>query len=191
MKINVHDKFKSWRDFLNLAKRLYKILDSHNLELRSITAYISVESKDTHKLTSLYVVDEDKDYREEVGFDIGYFEWEESQHDEMMIQCKPESELMNQAAYKYTRSRFQTQLRREEREKEDAVVLQSFENDYLPVRSLTKKSGIRKEDFNTVKQLEKKGYDWKKVKIAIDEGKCYKEYRWKSLKAGGDLNDRN
>lgn len=182
MKINVHDKFKSWRHFIDVAKRLYRFLDQHNLELRTITSYISVENKDTHKLTSLYVVDEYEEWSEEVGIDIGYFEWDKPKYDGMIIKYKCESDLLNQKEYKSERYHYQAEQRRLEREAQLAAESKDFAEQYLPVRSLTKKSGVKKTDFNTVKQLASYGYDWRKVQESIDEGKCYKDCRWKSLK---------
>lgn len=182
MKINVHDKFKSWRQFVSVVKELHRFLDKHNLELRTITAYISVENKDTHKLTSLYVNNEEEQYSEEIGIDIGYFEWDEIKHDGMLLKCKCESDLLSQSEYTAERYHYQAEQRRLERETQLAAESKDFAERYLPVRSLTKKSGVKKSDFNTVKQLTSYGYDWKKVQKAIDEGKCYKECRWKSIK---------
>jgi len=189
MRINIHDKFKSWRHFIDVVKQLYKFLDSHNLEVRTITSYITVANKDTNKCTTLYIVDKDDESDcEEVGFDIGYFEWEDTKKDGMTIKCERESELLNQMQYKSKRYHYQAEERQKEKLKRDANAAKEFEEKYLPVRSLTKKTGVKKCDFKTVKQISNYGYDWKKVKRAIDNDACYKDCRWKSLRMNDDKN---
>ena len=68
MKINIHDKFTSQRQFVGLVKWIYRYLDSYNLEVRNLTVYIATENKETKKIGTLYAKgkegDEDKCYKD-------------------------------------------------------------------------------------------------------------------------------
>lgn len=182
MKINIHDKFTSWRQFVDLVKWIYRYLDSYNLEVRNLTVYIATENKETKKISTLYVKSKENDEDvEEIGLDIGYFEWEGHDGNAMVIKKRRESELLNQSLYKMEREHQQALQRAAEREAKDLELSKVFEKEYLPIRSLTKKTGIMRSDFKSLKEIERRGYDWKRIKKAIDEDKCYKDYRWKSL----------
>ena len=59
MRINIHDKFKSWRHFIKFVKGLYRSLDKRGVEIKSICVYANIVDKESQKSTSLYLRDED------------------------------------------------------------------------------------------------------------------------------------
>lgn len=174
MRINIHDKFKSWRHFIKFVKGLYRSLDKKGVEIKSICVYANIVDKESQKSTSLYLQDEDDKMLGEVGIDAGYFEWLNHGYDGMILQYKLEDELLNQAQYNYKRKQNESKILNSKEEKE-------FEEKYLPVTCETK-GGKKVKTFTTISEIQMRGYNWKFVKRAIDNNKCYKNKIWKSEK---------
>ena len=171
MRINIHDKFKSWRHFIKFVKGLYRSLDKKGVEIKSICIYANIVDKESQKSTSLYLRDKDNKLLGEVGIDVGYFEWLNHGYDGMILQYKLEDELLNQAQYNYERKKSERKIFDDKEEKH-------FEENYLPVTCETK-GGKKAKVFTTIFEMQKRGFNWKFVKKAIDSGKCYKNKRWK------------
>lgn len=174
MRINIHDKFKSWRHFIKFVKGLYRSLDKRGVEIKSICVYANIVDKESQKSTSLYLCDEDDKMLGEVGIDAGYFEWLNHEYDGMILQYKLEDELLNQAQYNYERKKSERKIFDDKEEKH-------FEDNYLPVTCETK-GGRKVKIFTTISEMQKRGYNWKFVKKAIDNDRCYKNKIWKSEK---------
>lgn len=174
MRINIHDKFKSWRHFIKFAKGLYRSLDKRGVEIKSICVYANIVDKESQKSTSLYLCDEDDKMVGEVGIDAGYFEWLNYGCDGMVLQYKLENELLNQAQYNYKRKQNEIKILNSKEEKE-------FEEKYFPIICETK-NGKKVKTFATISEIQTRGYNWKFVKKAIDNNKCYKNKIWKSKK---------
>lgn len=172
MKINIHDKFKSWRHFIDVVKRLYRKLDENNLEVKSLCIYANVVNKETQKCSGLCLYDKDGNYIDEVGMDIGYFEWLKFTYDGMIISYKAESNLLNQQAYQRERSVHKNTAKYDED-------IADFENNYLPVICRTK-GGKKRKVYKKVSNIKGDKFDWKYIKQAIDEGKLYRGYKWES-----------
>lgn len=170
MRINIHDTFKSWRHFIDTAKRLYRFLGQYNLEIKSMCIYATLCNKDTKKVTTLNVYDKDGNFTDEVGFDIGYFEWENHSYEGMTLRYALDESLLNQKEYRSKRNAACKQ-------RDEEALRCDFENNYLPVTKTTPK-GRNKRTYNSVADLEKLGYDYRKIKKAIDENKTYRDYIW-------------
>ena len=171
MRINIHDKFKSWRHFIKFVKGLYRSLDKRGVEIKSICVYANIVDKESQKSTSLYLRDEDGKMLGEVGIDVGYFEWLNHGYDGMILQYKLEDELLNQAQYNYERKKNERKIFDDKEEKH-------FEENYLPVICETK-GGKKVKIFTAISEIQERGYNWKSVKNAIDNGKSYKNRIWK------------
>lgn len=172
MRINIHDKFKSWRHFVKLVKNLYRSLNQKGVEIKSLCIYANIVDKESQKSTGLCLWDENGEMLGEVGIDAGYFEWLNHGHDGMVFQYRLENELLNQAQYNYKRRQHENKILDDKEEK-------SFEENYLPVTCETK-GGKKVKTFSTISEIQERGYNWKSVKGAIDNGKCYKNRIWKT-----------
>lgn len=170
MRINIHDAFKSWRDFVDVAKRLYRTFNSVNSEITSMCVYVTLANKDTGEFTTLNIRDNKSGLEYEAGIDIGYYEWEDNDYDGMFMKYTYEKELLSQREYK-------AQRECANRQRSEEALLQDFENNYLPVTKTTLR-GRSKSVFKSVADLERRGYDYKKVKKAIDENKLCYNYIW-------------
>ena len=174
MRINIHDKFKSWRHFIKFVKGVYRSLDKKGVEIKSICVYANIVDKESQKSTSLYLRDEDGKMLGEVGIDVGYFEWLNHEYDGMILQYKLEDELLNQTQYNYERKQNERKILNDKEEKE-------FEEKYLPIICETK-GGKKVRTFTTILEMQTRGYNWKFIKKAIDNNKCYKNKIWESEK---------
>lgn len=85
MRINIHDKFKSWRHFVKLVKNLYRSLNQKGVEIKSLCIYANIVDKESQKSTGLCLWDENGEMLGEVGIDVGYFEWLNHGHDGMVF----------------------------------------------------------------------------------------------------------
>lgn len=174
MRINIHDKFKSWRHFVKFVKELYRSLDQKGVEIKSLCIYVNIANKESQKSTELCLRDKNGEVLGEVGIDAGYFEWLNHGYDGMIFQYKLEDELLNQAQYNYERKKSERKIFDDKEEKH-------FEENYLPVTCETK-GGKKVKVFTTIFEMQKRGFNWKFVKKAIDNNKCYKNKIWKSEK---------
>lgn len=171
MRINIHDKFKSWRHFVKFAKELYRSLDQKGVEIKSLCIYANIVHKESRKSTELCLRNKNGEVLGEVGVDAGYFEWLNHGYDGMIFQYKLEDELLNQTQYNYKRKQNEREILNSKEEKE-------FEEKYLPIICETK-GGKKIKNFTTIFEMQTRGYNWKSVKNAIDNGKSYKNRIWK------------
>ena len=73
MRINIHDKFKSWRHFVKFVKGLYRSLDQKGVEIKSLCVYANIVNKETQKPTELIFEDESGKILDKAGLDVGYY----------------------------------------------------------------------------------------------------------------------
>lgn len=96
MRINIHDCFKSWRDFTETTKALYRILQKYNTKIKSMVIYINLVDKDSNKAAQITNVEN----HNSIGIDIGYFDWAKNKCSTApVLFFKDEDELMSQREY--------------------------------------------------------------------------------------------
>lgn len=69
MRINIHDSFKTWRDFVTTAKTIYRFFSNQNLEIKSMVIYANLVNKTTNKSYTIYRKTNDEKIKQ--GIDVG------------------------------------------------------------------------------------------------------------------------
>lgn len=69
MRINIHDSFKTWRDFVTTAKIIYRFFNNQNLKIKSMVVYANLVDKTTNKSYTIYRKTNDDKIKQ--GIDVG------------------------------------------------------------------------------------------------------------------------
>lgn len=175
MKVSFHDEFRTWRKFIKAIKNVYKFIRNYGLEIRSMVVYLNLYDKTTGKPTEIYRTSD----HAEMGLEVGRFEWLERGNEDMLVCVVAEDEISSQSAYVKKLEQYKKAKLLEAEET-------AFDACYMPIVARYKTSGKIYRKFDNVAELNKYGYNFKKIKTAIDENKPYLDKIWEKR---GEDND--
>lgn len=175
MKIKVYDEFKTFREFINICKGIWRFLKRNNRTIKNLTVYITL-CNENNKCEDINLYDEQGNIIcENAALMIGDFPYIERKNPdvEKRMICCPESKILTQ--YIYNQNCIAAIQLQEEQTKLSQFIAK------LPIGKYSDKSRKPLSTFRTIEDIRTYGYEWQKINNVLDINKKYSSYFWKTL----------